>query len=308
MHHRSADLAACFERKDQLIYCNDIVRLFYTMNQEFIPNEWRLFIDGNKTSLKVVMLHNGNEKPSIPIAYAVGVKEQYSVMKDIIQCIQYHRFKFQIVADFKVIGILMGLQSGYTTHCCYLCLWNSRDRAQHYVRNKWPDREEYTPGIENVKYEPLVDADSIIPPPLHIKLGLFKNFVKALDPNQSAFKYLTELFPQLSKGIKNVRVYYCCSIVHICSIHICYTKIAISIMNYCLTPNHRNSKFHFAVISHPSHKISIANPTNFTGRPCIILVHMQFEISKIGLSNGIGCGFLVTACRKKTTNITEYIW
>ena len=35
-------------------------------------------------------------------------------------------------------------------------------------------------------------------PPLHIKLGLVKQFVKALDKNSKAFQYLTILFPRLS--------------------------------------------------------------------------------------------------------------
>ena len=36
--------------------------------------------------------------------------------------------------------------------------------------------------------------------PLHIKLGLMKNFVKAMDGTGSAFKYLTEKFPRLSEA------------------------------------------------------------------------------------------------------------
>ena len=37
------------------------------------PNEWRLFIDSSKSSLKEVLLHNGNLKPSVPVAYAVNI-------------------------------------------------------------------------------------------------------------------------------------------------------------------------------------------------------------------------------------------
>lgn len=35
-------------------------------------------------------------------------------------------------------------------------------------------------------------------PPLHIKLGLIKNFVKALDNNSDAFRHLSNTFPELS--------------------------------------------------------------------------------------------------------------
>ena len=37
-------------------------------------------------------------------------------------------------------------------------------------------------------------------PPLHIKLGLIKQFVKALDRNSEAFKYLQNFFPKLSEA------------------------------------------------------------------------------------------------------------
>lgn len=195
---RSNYLAKCFDKRDNIYYCKDIPNLFNAMKQEFVPNDWRLFIDGNKTSVKAVLLHNGNEKPSIPVAYAVNIKESYDTMKDVLSLIQYRRFNFQIVADYKVIAFLMGLQSGYTKYCCYLCLWDSRADSQHYVRKDWPKRENYIPGQNNVKGIPLVTADRIIPPPLHIKLGLFKNFVKALNKYEPAFSYLTTFFPRLS--------------------------------------------------------------------------------------------------------------
>ena len=37
-------------------------------------------------------------------------------------------------------------------------------------------------------------------PPLHIKLGLMKNFTKALKNNESAFSYLRQKFPNLSEA------------------------------------------------------------------------------------------------------------
>ena len=43
-----------------------------------------------------------------------------------------------------------------------------------------------------------VNSDMIILPSRHIKLGLFKNFVKALDKNGAGFHYLKEIFPRVS--------------------------------------------------------------------------------------------------------------
>lgn len=44
----------------------------------------------------------------------------------------------------------------------------------------------------------LVERDKIIFPPLHIKLGLIKQFVKALDKNGECFKYICSVFPDLT--------------------------------------------------------------------------------------------------------------
>jgi len=47
----------------------------------------------------------------------------------------------------------------------------------------WPERTSLTPGEKNVVSPPLVLPEKIYMPPLHIKLGLMKNFVKgAIKP------------------------------------------------------------------------------------------------------------------------------
>ena len=45
---------------------------------------------------------------------------------------------------------------------------------------------------------PLVPANKIILPPLYIKLGLFKQFVKVLDKDSKVFNFLRTCFPHLS--------------------------------------------------------------------------------------------------------------
>ena len=49
-----------------------------------------------------------------------------------------------------------------------------------------------------MKYIPFVEASTILLPPLHIKLGLMKNFVKAVNQDKAAFKYICNKFPVLS--------------------------------------------------------------------------------------------------------------
>ena len=50
----------------------------------------------------------------------------------------------------------------------------------------------------NIVNNPLVDRHKILLPPLHIKLGLIKQFTKALDKDGSCFSYLCHVFPGLS--------------------------------------------------------------------------------------------------------------
>jgi hypothetical protein len=41
---------------------------------------------------------------------------------------------------------------------------------------------------------PLVNPEKMFLPPLHIKFGLMKNFVKAMDKNSAGFMYLKHKF------------------------------------------------------------------------------------------------------------------
>ena len=82
---------------------------------------------------------------------------------------------------------------------CFLCMWESRDRAQHYTKKDWPLQEELVPCKEgNVINGLLVDRDRTLFPPLHIKIGLIKLFTKALDKDGDCFTYLCQAFPRLT--------------------------------------------------------------------------------------------------------------
>ena len=61
-------------------------------------------------------------------------------------------------------------------------------------------KEETGPREVNVANERLVDPDKIYLPPLHIKLGLMKVFVKALNRDGEAFNHLRKQFPRLSEA------------------------------------------------------------------------------------------------------------
>ena len=78
-------------------------------------------------------------------------------------------------------------------------MWDSRDRSKHYTKKDWPVREEFGSGrSKNIVINPPVDRDKTLFPPLHIKLGLIKQFTKALDKDGSCFTYLCRAFPGLT--------------------------------------------------------------------------------------------------------------
>jgi hypothetical protein len=111
-------------------------------------------------------------------------------MKFLLTMIEYEKYSWYVCGDLKVIAVLLGLELGYTKFCCFLCEWDRRDRKNHFVKKQWPKRESLTPGKKNVTCKPLVDPKKVYLPPLHIKLGLMKNFVKAMDRDGQGFLYL----------------------------------------------------------------------------------------------------------------------
>jgi hypothetical protein len=56
--------------------------------------------------------------------------------------------------------------------------------VKHWEKKK---RQKLTPGERNVFHDPLVDAAKVFLLPLHIKLSLVKNFVKAMKKDGPVF-------------------------------------------------------------------------------------------------------------------------
>ena len=54
------------------------------------------------------------------------------------------------------------------------------------------------PGEKNIQAQPLVERSKIVFPPLHIKLGFMKQFVKALNKEGACSKYICGKFPGLT--------------------------------------------------------------------------------------------------------------
>ena len=196
--NREKDFEQFFKKDGNLLYCVDIPNLITKIGAEYKANEWRLFIDSNKRSLKGVLLHNGNVLASVPVAHSVHLKETYHNMYMLLEKVKYKEHHWMICGDLKVLCMLLGQQQGYTKYPCYICQWDSRDRKNHWGRREWPKRKHLTPGFMNIAENSLIDPEKILLPPLHIKLGLIKQFTKALDKAGNCFKYLNQKFPALS--------------------------------------------------------------------------------------------------------------
>ena len=63
-------------------------------------------------------------------------------------------------------------------------------RSEHYVRKQWPPRLVSHPGQHNIANISLVSQEKNILPPFHIKLGLFKQFMKAFNEESPVFQFL----------------------------------------------------------------------------------------------------------------------
>ncbi|KAI6659820.1 hypothetical protein LOD99_10618 [Oopsacas minuta] len=156
-------------------------------------------IDSSTRSLKCVLLHNGNKYASIPIGHSTSMKEEYESIKLALEKLKYHVHQWVICVDLKMVNFLLGQQSDYTKYPCSLCLWDSGARNDHWTRKDWPLRKNMVVGEMNIINKPMItNRGKIILPPLHIKLGFMKQFVKALNEDDSCFHYLFSSFPELS--------------------------------------------------------------------------------------------------------------
>lgn len=94
--------------------------------------------------------------------------------------------------------MILGQQGGYTKFPCFKCYWDSRDKKNHW--KKKCKKRELVKGQKNVVHENLVAKEDILLPPLHIKLGIMTQFVKALPKDGDTYLYLSEIFPGLSEA------------------------------------------------------------------------------------------------------------
>jgi len=86
---RNHEFEQFFKTVGYFTYCKDTDGLMDAMHMRHNPEQWQLFTDASKTSLKAVLLHNRNKLPSIPVAFAPTTKETYTTMNDILVEVTY---------------------------------------------------------------------------------------------------------------------------------------------------------------------------------------------------------------------------
>ncbi|XP_063219615.1 uncharacterized protein LOC134529442 [Bacillus rossius redtenbacheri] len=188
-----------FSEDRHFVYCHDIKGLLSLLGfTSYSSTERHLFLDSSKRSLKCVILHNGNIYGAVSIGHSVHVREEYNDVKSMISLLNYHDHNWIICVDLKMVNFLLGQQKGFTKYPCYLCMWDSRAQEKQWKQKEWPLRKTLEVGMPNIVNEPIVSQDRNVFPPLHIKLGLMKQFIKALHTESDCFKHIVSAFPCLS--------------------------------------------------------------------------------------------------------------
>jgi len=195
---RHSQFSQYYKTERGLCFCHNINGIFSELNIIYNPSEWVLFLDASTYSLKAILMHDDALYPSVPVGHGIGLKESYDNIRHLLQMIKYDTHQFYVCGDFKMIAFLIGLQQGYTKYSCFLCLWDSRDKSNHYKKTNWEPRTTHICGHHNQIQRPLVSPQKILMPTLHLKLGLMKKFVQSLDNSGPAMEYLKTLFPRLS--------------------------------------------------------------------------------------------------------------
>ena len=77
---------------------------------EYNPDDWRLFSDSSKRSLKCVLFHNRNMFACVPIGHSVVLKEHYQNVKMCLEKLRYSEHNWALCVDFKMVNFLLGQQ------------------------------------------------------------------------------------------------------------------------------------------------------------------------------------------------------
>ena len=128
--HSENEYIRFFAEKHSLVCCVDVQGLIKKLEVVYNSNDWHLFIDPSKSSLKAVLLHYANQFASISLAHSTCMKEYCENIK-LLSKIHYNTHVWKICVEFKVLNMLLDQRSRFSKYPCFMCGWDSRDRINH---------------------------------------------------------------------------------------------------------------------------------------------------------------------------------
>ena len=99
---RHEEFTDFFSQWDGVVFCNDVCSVTEVLGHIYMPYKQCLFTDSSKVSLKVVLLHNGNKFPSVPLAHAANMNESYESMKLLLGKSKYDVFRWKSVISSRL--------------------------------------------------------------------------------------------------------------------------------------------------------------------------------------------------------------
>ena len=203
--NRHAEFLPYFTQEKDILFCDNVEGILKKLGvTQYDPNDWRLFIGSCKRSLKCVPLYNGNDFGSIPLGHSTTLKEKYSDIKFVLEKIGYYKHNWIICVDLKMVGFLLGLQRGYTKFSCFICLWDSRAREQHWRQKEWPVREQMVPGEKNMQAQSLVERSKIVFFSITYQAGSHETIRQSTEQRRCMFQiYLRQISRSNNRKIKS---------------------------------------------------------------------------------------------------------
>ena len=119
--HREKVFTPYFDQENDLVYCTNPKGFVEKFGICYSHEEWRIFIDSSKRSLKAVLLRNSNKYASFPVGYSVIMKDSYENLVVLLDWINYKDHNWMICGDLKIACMLLGQQAGYTKFPCFMC-------------------------------------------------------------------------------------------------------------------------------------------------------------------------------------------